>query len=336
MEIVRKQLSSNEIQPVGTRWNGATDTVQQTPDDGTTWNDAPQLDPRRDPAYQLPPRGGSDPKCDAAANMLAKLKTMVLIFESEIAVFQAATALLAIILVFLPGVGIVVDALLAIADLLVTLGASAISTAFTDEQWDLILCILDCEISDDGTVNENQFNAIISDIFNQCDTVVYDVMYTLLPGLGWVGLTNAGATGEETGDCSACDCPPRCHEWSNVGSTAVDATYTRRTFQSTLTPNVTFTRITIDWQLNPNPGATLVQADVRVWLSGSGLPQYTFPILDVTGEAVINFEPASTEDEFIIQVRSYYSGGSNYPDLTLVRFEYLPDPDISWAGGSDC
>jgi len=206
VEIVRKQLSTTEIQPAGTRVNVSTDTVQTTPDNGTTWNNAPQLDPRISTIYQLPPRGGSDPQCDAAENMLLKLQNMVLIFENEIAAFQAATAVLAIILVFLPGAGIVIDALLAICDLLITIGASAIAAAFTSDQWDLIRCILYCNIESDGTVTEADYNGILADIYTQCSTVVYDVMFTLLPGIGWVGLTNAGATGEAVGDCSACSC----------------------------------------------------------------------------------------------------------------------------------
>lgn len=206
MEIVKKQLTPDEIQPAGTRFNTTEDTVQLSPDGGTTWINAPDLDPRHNTAYQLPPRGGSDPQCDAAANMVAKLQSMVSIFEAEISQFQAASGLLAIILVFFGGAGLIIDLLLAIADLLVTIGASAISAAFTSDQWGLILCILDCNIEGDGTVTEADLAQIIYQIYTQCSTVVYDVMFFLLPTLGEVGLTNAGASGTETGDCSDCDC----------------------------------------------------------------------------------------------------------------------------------
>ncbi len=213
MKIIRGRLSASDVTPATLRWNPDTNTVQQTADGGATWTDQPTLDPRSGDGYRLPARTTSDPRCDAAANMVVKLKSMVNIFESELAQLQAVNALVDIVLVFLPEVGIVIEALLAATEFLLTIGADVISAAFTDDQWDLVKCILYCDISGDGTVTSSQFDTIISDIHDQCSTVVYDVLFTLLHlALGDVGLSNAGATGDATDDCSSCACR-WCRTW---------------------------------------------------------------------------------------------------------------------------
>lgn len=205
--VVRKELSETEVTPANLRWNPDTNTVQQTPDAGTTWVDNPQADPRAGAGFQMPARGGDDPRCDAAQNMLAKLKDMTNIFEAEIAQVQALNALFDIILVFLPDVGIVIQALLAATEFLLTIGADVIAGAFTDDQWGIVLCILYCDIAGDGTVDQTRFDKILDDMHVQCDTVVYDVLFTIFTlALGVNGVSNAGATGDATGDCSDCAC----------------------------------------------------------------------------------------------------------------------------------
>lgn len=213
IQVVRKELSPSQVTPATLRWNPDTNTVQQTPDGGTTWIDNPAADPRHGAGFQLPARGGDDPQCDAADNMIVKLKALTNIFESEIAQLQAVNALVDIILVFLPEVGIIIEACLAATEFLLTIGADVIASAFTDDQWEIVRCILYCDIATDGTVSQAQFDAIADDIHVKNSTVVYDVLYTLLTlSLGPVGLTNAGATGDATGDCSECDCT-FCYQW---------------------------------------------------------------------------------------------------------------------------
>lgn len=206
VQVIRRRLSSNDVTPDNLRWNSECDCVQQTPDGGSTWIDSPGQDPRRAAGFQLPPRGGADPQCDSAANMVAKLKSMVNIFEAEIAQLQAANALLDIVLVFLPEVGIVLAALLAITEFLLTIGADAISSAFTDEQWNLVEQAIYCNLNNDGSMSQNGFESALSRINQDCDPVVYDVLFNLMPGIGWVGLSNAGATGDLTGSCGSFAC----------------------------------------------------------------------------------------------------------------------------------
>lgn len=323
----------------GLIYDSDSDTVRRSIDGGETYFDTPELDPRHGDGFRYPPNTAEDQKCQAAANMTRYISD--LISEVILVVDTAGTAegLVAILLPFLIELGpfgILIDLVLGLAFILFAAGATAISAAFTSGVYDQLTCIFYCNISADGTVSAAQLAQIQAQIASDIGGLVQTVLDSMFFLMGEVGLSNAGAIGDAPADCSSCDCPPSCHEWSGVGATAVDAIYTYRTFQSTLTPSVTFTRMTIDWQLNPNSGATLHDADLRIWLSGSGLPVYTQPIGTNTGEFVVNFTPPSTESAFIIQVRSYFIGGSNYPDFPLIRFEYLPDDTITWSGGSDC
>ncbi len=139
--------------------------------------------------------------------MVVRLKSMVNIFQAEIAQLQAANALLDIILVFLPGVGIVIEALVAACEFILTIGADVIAAAFTDDQWQIVFCTLYCSIASDGTVDQARFDAILDTLHTDASTVVYDVLYTLFTlSLGVNGLSNAGATGDAVGDCTGCSC----------------------------------------------------------------------------------------------------------------------------------
>jgi len=204
--FIRMKLTADDFSPSNLRYDSGCDCVQQTPDGGTTWVNSPSQDPRTSVLFQLPPRGGSDPHCDAAANMVDKLKSQVNFFEQSLSILQAVNGFLAILTIFDPEIGIVLDVIAAVAEELLTIGADAIEGAFNDAQWALILCILYCGINSDGTVTADQLTAILAQIDAQCDPVVYDVMFYLLPMLGNVGLTNAGASGDVVGDCSSCVC----------------------------------------------------------------------------------------------------------------------------------
>jgi hypothetical protein len=204
--VLRKRLSEDEFSPAGQRYNVDCDCTQTSPDGGTTWVDNPGIDARHNTAYQLPPRGGDDPQCDAAANATAKLKFEVNVFEQTLSQLQVVNALIAIIDPFFGEVGLFLAVIQAIAEAALAIGSSAISSAFTDDQWDLIQCIVYCHMQPDGTVTADGLAQMLLDIHAQCSTVVYDVMYFTLPSLGEVGLTNAGASGDLTGDCSGCAC----------------------------------------------------------------------------------------------------------------------------------
>lgn len=213
--IVRKKLTADDIQPPGTRWNVDCDCIQVTPDHGTTWNDAPGLDPRSAPGYRLPPTPVDDPQCNAAANMVAALRKFVDADIQGASVFSLASSTLAAVLLFIPGIGIIVDAFLIAADIILGLGSLAITDAFTEEVYADLLCAFYCNIGPDGQMTDENLTALTAKIADDFDSVVQAVFGAHSSTMGAVGWSNAGVVGESTdADCSGCDCGPWCYEWN--------------------------------------------------------------------------------------------------------------------------
>jgi hypothetical protein len=209
MTVIRRRLSEADFSNPSYRYNSDCDCVQYSPDGGTTWNDAPGNDPRHSPAFLKPPVGGSSKRCDAAANMVKWLKDFI-DYETAILIAGATVTgvlnaiLLPIDLLF-PG-GELLGLLLDLADLIFGVGGTALATAFTSDQYDLLLCIFYCNIDSQGRASADALATIESDITAQLNTTAALVTNAILFAQGEIGLSNAGAIGSETGDCDACDC----------------------------------------------------------------------------------------------------------------------------------
>jgi len=226
MEIVRLKLTPDAVTPPAQRWDETTDEVQITPDGGATWYPDPALDPRTSSVYRQPARTGTDPKCDAAADMVATLQALINTAIDAIGTAQAANAILAIITVFTPGIGWLVKLVLAVVEAVLAIGSSVIDAAFTQIVYDDLLCIIYNNIDADGQMSDAQLADIYADIAATQDTTVQAVFGHFSTLLGAVGWSNAGATGESVGDCTACieECP---------GCSDCDgATWTTSTFTS--------------------------------------------------------------------------------------------------------
>lgn len=211
MQIVRKKLSADEISPPNIRYNGDCDCVETTYDGGGTWTAAPGADPRSAAAFRAPANATADPQCNAAANMVSRLRFMIDTDLASASIAGVASGLLAGILLFMPAVGIVVDAILIAVDVILGIGAGAIAAAFTEGVYDDFLCVFYCNIDPDGQMSDAQLTAIYSQVAAQFDSVVQLVFGAHSSTLGAVGWSNAGALGEiEDADCSECDCitPP--------------------------------------------------------------------------------------------------------------------------------
>lgn len=206
MQIVRKKLTPDEITPPGTRYNPDCDCVQQTPDGGTTWIDAPGLDPRTSPGFKLPPDPTADPECDGAARMTAAIKGLVNGYLGTASILEAINALLGIVLVALPGYGIVVDVIIAAVGALVVIGTLAIIAAMTDEVYATLACILSCHVGADGQIDQAGVDAAFVDVSAQLTGVAVSVIGEMFNVLGANGLSNASVLRDETGDCSDCNC----------------------------------------------------------------------------------------------------------------------------------
>jgi hypothetical protein len=86
------------------------------------------------------------------------------------------------------------------------IGHAALSAAFTSTEYDLLSCIFFCNADGNGVVDAAALAQIESDITDQLNTTAALVTNAILFMQGEIGLSNAGAIGTETGDCSACAC----------------------------------------------------------------------------------------------------------------------------------
>ncbi len=206
MDIVRKKLSVAEVIPPGLRWDGTCNCVQTF--DGTNWVDSPGSDPRYNSGNRFPARTGSNIQCNAAANMVDKLKNQV---DAFIAVVDAlATAVswgASMALLTTPidgGIGVLFDLLLTTAAALVGIGSAVVSSAMTPTVYQKLVCILFCRTSPDGSVNASQFVLVLSDVSTLIGGTAATVINYVLGTWGYVLLSNAGSTGTVVGSCGAC------------------------------------------------------------------------------------------------------------------------------------
>ena len=131
MEVVRLFLTPDDITPPNIRYNPTGDSIQVTADAGATWTDVPGLDTRHDDAYRVPPLGGTDPQCDAAANMVATLREFVDTIINTLDYLALVNAAAGLFARFIGLIGWLVSLILAIIDGLLVIGRTAIDAAFT-------------------------------------------------------------------------------------------------------------------------------------------------------------------------------------------------------------
>lgn len=204
IQVIRKRLWADEGAPASTRYNQETDEVETTPDGGATWNPDPGSDPRVNPAYQLPPN--PDGACAAAAGMIVQMRIFVTGMGQATAIGIANTVLL-MLLFALPGAGWLFGVALAVASGVLTAGVGVIAAAFTEPVWEQLLCILYCNIEDDGTVTQADLDELQADILDQCGETVAAGTAFMWRTWGFVGLTNAGVkNADPEADCDDCAC----------------------------------------------------------------------------------------------------------------------------------
>jgi len=209
VEIIRGRLSSQDFSNPALRYNPDTDLIEYSPDGGTTWNNAPEYDPRHASIYLYPPLVSSDVRCDAAANMVKWMKDFIdslteLLEAGALAFALVNKALEIMALVFDPSVLLLL--ITEACETIFGIGGTALLAAFTPDQYELLLCIFYCNLGLNGRTSAAGLARIESQVGEQLNTVAALVVNLLLLIQGEVGLSNAGTLGAETGDCSDCDC----------------------------------------------------------------------------------------------------------------------------------
>lgn len=184
-------------------------------DGGETWQEATSTDdPRIEPPMYPPlPGGDSDTKrCLAARNAAGNLKQEVDKTIADANAWGGITGLTAALLSLLflalaiGSAGTLTPLLLTAAAALLSGGAAAMDSAYTEEVWDTILCIFYCNFGTDGNVDDAGLTAIKAEIEYQLDGVASFHTINMLNLIGADGLTNLArlAQNEFTEDCSVC------------------------------------------------------------------------------------------------------------------------------------
>lgn len=212
MKIIRMELTENEVSPPNLRYDDGCDCIQQTPDGGTTWVDVPEADPRHANGFRMPPLSGEDARCDAAAREVAAWREVYNTFISSTTAAQFATIILNALLLLAGGVGVLLALLFLAFDALIFIGKEEMEAAFDDDVWDGIMCIIYCHIAEDGSISQEQLDAIYSDIFALYPGTIYNTLIEIGHLFGEVLLSNASVERSETGDCDECACA-WCYTW---------------------------------------------------------------------------------------------------------------------------
>jgi len=199
-------LGCDVIFPSGVRWDADCDCVE-VEGAGGVWTPNPLADPRHGGGYLIPPLDTDDPRCDAAQNMTTVVKSFVDGLESDADALVNAAEILGGLAVLVWGFGMLVDLVLLVAEVLVSIGVALVKAAFTDDVYASLKCIFYCRIDSEGQVSVAALALITTDINDNIGGIPATVMgYVLNSLMGEVGLSNAGALGDETGDCSDCEC----------------------------------------------------------------------------------------------------------------------------------
>lgn len=225
--------------------------LQQSDDDGETWTDAPEDDPRNSaPTYPPVPGDPSDEKkCIAVTGMVQLIKEQVgdqltddmtrynlgqLIHDWITNLLQSSNPF---------------DALINIAvNQIFALVIAALRPALTDDVYDLLVCALLDNIADDLSFDEGAWEAVRARILTDISGIAGVFLEHLVFLLGKVGLTNlARSQAALEGDC---DCGGECDidNWTinqgNILNTYSDGWDLQATFNGTnysvsgQTPNV--------------------------------------------------------------------------------------------------
>lgn len=211
MKIVRGRLNPAQVSDPAYRYDSDCACIQYSPDGGTTWNNAPGSDPRNAPQFRFPARTGSDISCNCAANARAWIKDVIdrctAILEVGGVVVALANQILSFAeIIFAEAGGWLLNLILDVAGTLFGIGYSALSGAFDTTQYELLLCALFCTCDTAGQWDDMRFAALQSQITATMNTTAAFVVNLFLSIQGQVGLSNAGAIGDVTADCSGCSC----------------------------------------------------------------------------------------------------------------------------------
>jgi len=198
--------------------------LEQSFDNGETWENADNIDPRfNSPVFNpLPGADGATKRCKGANSVISILKAEQ---AKDSAILDAGTGITALIAavvaaVAATGVGIVVGVVIAlmsgILNAIINAGETTFTASFDGTTWDDLLCILFCEMDDDGTFTEQSWENVVVQAGDLANYPANEWLAHMIKVIGPVGLTNASLSGVAGSmSCDGCDCAEEwCYEWN--------------------------------------------------------------------------------------------------------------------------
>lgn len=184
--------------------------LQQSDDDGETWTDAPQSDPRNN-SLQFPPVPGDDgdqKKCDAARGMADLIKEQV---GDQLTDDMARYTLQELINDWVGTIlntgGNIFEALIVIAtNQIFALSIAILRPALTTEVYDQLMCIFIENMADDASFTTEQWEDTRTQILSDITGIAGIFLEHLIYLLGAVGLTNlARSQAAQDAECNCGD-----------------------------------------------------------------------------------------------------------------------------------
>lgn len=184
--------------------------LQRSTDGGTTWEDAPDYDPRNNSTIFPPMPGDDSPdkKCLAATGAVDLIKQQVGDnLTDDMTRYTLAQLINDWITTYLQSSNPFEALMTIIANQIFALVIAVVRPALTDSVYEILKCIFYCDAADDASVNDTQWAQIRSDITDQIGGVAGIFLEHLVYLLGSRGMTNLmRASGATEGDCSTCHC----------------------------------------------------------------------------------------------------------------------------------
>lgn len=267
---------------------------QTSVDDGATWQDNTDDDPRNQGTTSPPlPGSGDGTRCAAADNVRDQYAAMR---DQLISLLTAGTTIIAIVAGIAGFIGVVLGLsgaatgigvlLIGMAAALLSLTPEAVAAAIDDTALHDFRCLVFCRMQPNGQLTYGDWQNLLSDIDSAFSGFALTFFKSITQSMGYIGISNAGTMGVSTAsDCDDCDCPgPWCY-----------------TFDFTLTDG--------GWVSFAQCG------DVTNWLTGVGWKGGCNSCAYFDTSIEITFTGTLTDISF----NSYLDAGSIDPDTAIIR-----------------
>lgn len=279
-----------------------TGVLQISDDNGLTWTDAPELDPRVNPVVTFPPSFTGDldlDKCRAANSIAGMLQDhqaeqlrLLTIGASGVEFAQSVIALLVALGLITGGLTIALAVFTtAIAAFMAARNAAEFEAAFTETVWDNVVCTAYCLIGDDLAFTAEQWTEFKSQVQSDNPGIAGDWLNKTVDAMGQAGLTNAARSGYVgTRDCDLCGCDETwCYEIdftaTNGGFAGAGAWTLGNGWEATA--GGTGVRVDVSLTLAVSPVITHIEMDVEFINRGN-------VAATLGGVAMLNFENVLT------------------------------------------